>query len=202
MVRVVASLTILVVLTLGTPMDGAAQQAAGGDEVSSQAGSGRGEGRAVIVDWPASLGRLLDEMGRKAPYLLPKIDTLALDYRYATTEASSQWSFVLGWTPGAQVLYEGVVLPRRRTPRGLRMVNLELRAEMRADGRDVGDMIVAVDSMALAPSPSFYSFEVTVPHNRVLLDVSADTARRALRRGATLHNLVVERVGFAATSAE
>lgn len=59
-------------------------------------------------------------------------------------------------------------------------------------------MIVAVDSMALAPSPSTYPFEVTVSHGRLLLDTPASTARRALRRGVTLHDLVVERMGFTA----
>ena len=158
-------------------------------------------GRAVLTDWPRSLPRLLDEMGRKAPYLLPEIDSLTLDYRYVAQDSTSRWAFSLGWTPGARVLYEGDVLPRRRAPRGLRMVNVELRGEVRADGEYVGDMIVAIDSMALAPSPSSYLFEVTVEHGRVFLDTSADAARRALRRGVTLHNLVVERMGFVAETA-
>lgn len=74
-------------------------------------------GRAVLTDWPRSLPRLLDEMGRKAPYLLPEIDSLSLDYRYAANDSTSQWAFSLKWTPGRRVLYEGDVLPRRRAPR-------------------------------------------------------------------------------------
>jgi hypothetical protein len=140
-------------------------------------------------------------MGTKAPYLLPKIDSLGLDYRYAANDSTSQWSFVLGWTPGDRVLYEGEVLPRRRAPSGLRMANVELRAEVQVDGEYVGDMIVAVDSMALAPFPSVYSFEVQVSHERVLLDAPAETARKALLEGATLSNLVVERMGFVSDAA-
>ena len=157
---------------------------------------GQGGGVAALTDWPVSLSGLLDEMGRKAPYLLPKIDSLALDYRYAADDSTSQWSFVLGWAPGGRVLYEGEVLPRRRAPSTLRMVSVELRAEVRANGRYVGDMIVAVDSMALAPYPSIYSFEVRVGHERLLLGASEAAARRALLDGATLTNLVVERMGF------
>ena len=85
---------------------------------------GQGGGVAALTDWPVSLSGLLDEMGRKAPYLLPKIDSLALDYRYAADDSTSQWSFVLGWAPGGRVLYEGEVLPRRRAPSTLRMVSV------------------------------------------------------------------------------
>jgi hypothetical protein len=188
--------TIALAFLLGIGASGAHAQRIGPaapDRVSES-------GRAVLTDWPRSLSRLLDEMGRKAPYLLPKIDSLSIDYRYAAGDSTSRWAFAIEWTPGSRVLYEGDVLPRRRAPRGLRMVNVELRAEARADGEYVGDMIVAIDSMALAPSPSTYPFEVTVDHSRVFLNTSAGTARQALRRGVTLHNLVVERMGFTANT--
>jgi hypothetical protein len=189
----------LVALALTVPA--AAQQpdtASVGAEGASRDVRGQGTGQVALTNWPASLPELLSEMGRKAPYLLPKIDSLGLDYRYAADDSTSQWSFVLGWTPGDRVLYEGELLPRRRGPDGVRMVNVELRAQMRVDGRHVGDMIVAVDSMTLAPFPNIYSFEVTVGHGRVLLDAPADTARQALLKGATLDSLVVERMGFVA----
>lgn len=158
-------------------------------------------GRVALVDWPASLPRLLDEMGTKAPYLLPKVDSLALDYRYATDDSTSQWSFVLAWRPGANVLYRGDVMRRGRAPSGLRMTNVELRARVQADGEYVGDMIIAVDSMRLAPVPSLYTFNVTVDHDRVFLRTDAETARQALRQGATLDRLVVERMGFESEAA-
>jgi hypothetical protein len=159
---------------------------------------GQGKGVATLTDWPTSLPELLREMGRDAPYLLPRIDSLALEYRYASNDSTSQWSFVLGWDPDHRVLYEGEVLPREEGPSDVRMTNVELRADVLVDGEKVGDMIVAVDSMRLRSLPSIYSFEVTVGHDRVFLDASADEARLALAQGVTLDNLVVERMGFAA----
>lgn len=158
-------------------------------------------GTVSLVDWPESLSQVLREMGERAPYLLPEVDSLGLDYRYAATDSTSRWSFVMGWRPGRRVLYEGDVRPRRQGPQGIRMVNVELRAEVVAGGERIGDMVVAVDSMGLRPLPSVYSFEVAVGHDRVFLDVPADEARRALRRGVTLRNPVVERMGFSAPKA-
>lgn len=156
----------------------------------------QGSGTVTLTDWPSSLGQLIDEMGRNAPYLLPKIDSLALDYRYAAGDSTSQWSFVLGWRPGRRVLHKGDVLSRQSAPSNLEMVNVELRARITVEGEYVGDMIVAVDSMALSPFPSIYSFEVTVGHDRVFLDQTAEQARQALDRGVVLDSLVVERMGF------
>ena len=190
--RALVLLFVAVLLLVGGARSAGAQQ----PDTTDAAVRGQGGGQVALIDWPASLSGLLDEMGRRAPYLLPKIDSLALDYRYAADDSTSQWSFVLGWEPGTQVLYEGEVLPGRRAPGNIRMTNVELRAEVQVDGRYVGDMIVAVDSMALAPFPSIYSFEVTVGHERVLLEASGAAAREALLEGATLQNLVVERMGF------
>jgi hypothetical protein len=162
--------------------------------------TGQGTGVATLADWPASLPQLLREMGTNAPYLLPRIDSLALEYRYASTDSTSQWSFVLGWRPDHRVLYEGDILPFEQGPSDVRMVNVELRADVRAGGRSIGDMIIAVDSMALRPLPSIYSFEVTVGHDRVFLDATAEEARRALAQGVTLDSLVVERMGFASAT--
>lgn len=158
--------------------------------------SGQGRGTVTLTEWPASLGSLLDEMGRNAPYLLPKVDSLALDYRYATTDSTSRWSFVLGWQAGNRVLYKGDILSRQSAPPDLRMVNVELRAQVDTAGEHAAEMIVAVDSMRLAPFPSIYSFEVTVRHGRVFLDASAEEAREMLRKGVTLDSLIVERMGF------
>jgi hypothetical protein len=108
---------------------------------------------------------------------------------------------VLGWQPDHRVLYEGDILPYEDGPSDVRMVNVELRADVQAGGESIGDMIIAVDSMALRPLPSIYSFEVTVSHDRVFLDASAEEARRALVQGVTLDSLVVERMGFASPSA-
>jgi len=162
---------------------------------------GQGQGTATLTNWPASLPQLLREMGRNAPYLLPRLDSLALEYRYAANDSTSQWSFVLGWTPGRRVLYDGDVRPYEKGPSDVRMVNVELRADVRVDGETVGEMIVAVDSMALRSLPSIYSFEVTVGHERVFLDATPEEARRALAEGVTLDSLVVERMGFVSPEA-
>lgn len=163
---------------------------------------GDGEGTVTLEGWPRSLPTLLDEMGPDAPYLLPRIDSLALDYRYAATDTTSRWSFVLNWRPAERVLYEGEVLPLRDGPRGIRMTNVELRANVRVDGEKRAEMVVAVDSMRLRATPDRFAFNVTVGHDRVFLDTGPDEARRILSEGATLDRLVVERMGFTSESAQ
>ena len=168
----------------------------------AQAPRGTGDGTAALEGWPRSLPTLLDEMGQDAPYLLPRIDSMALDYRYAATDTTSRWSFVVNWRPAERVLYEGEVLPWRERPAGVRMMNVELRANVRVDGEKRAEMIIGVDSMALRPVPDRFAFNVTVPHERVFLDVSPTEARRILAEGATLEGLVVERMGFTSDAAE
>lgn len=157
---------------------------------------GEGNGTVTLEDWPESLPDLLDDMGSRAPYLLPRIDSLGLDYRYSATDTTSQWSFVFGWRPDDRVLYEGEVIPWRDRPPEVRMVNVEFRADVRVDGQSVGEMIIGVDSMSLGPLPDRFAFNATVGHDRVFLDASAEEARRILSREATLGRLVVERMGF------
>jgi len=176
---------LLGVLSLGTIGVGQAQTPLGS-----------GDGTVTLEGWPRSLPTLLDEMGSDAPYLLPRIDSLALDYRYAATDTTSRWSFVLSWRPAERVLYEGEVLPFRDGPRGIRMTNVELRANVRVDGEKRAEMIVAVDSMQLRRTPDRFAFNVTVGHDRVFLDTAPEEARRILSEGATLDRLVVERMGF------
>ncbi len=168
----------------------------------AQAPNRAGQGTAALEGWPRSLPTLLDEMGADAPYLLPRVDSMALDYRYAATDTTSRWSFVVNWRPAERVLYEGEVLPWRERPRGTRMTNVELRANVRVDGEKRAEMIVGVDSMALRPVPDRFAFNVTVSHDRVFLDASPTEARRILSEGATLEGLVVERMGFVSDAAE
>ena len=168
---------------------------------TSQAQPVQRAGTVTLESWPRSLPALLDEMGQNAPYLLPRIDSLALDYRYVTTDTTSRWSFVLNWRPAERVLYEGEIVPLRSGPNGIRMTNVELRADVRVDGEKRAEMIIGVDSMALRALPDRFAFNVTVPHDRVFLDTSPGEARRLLRQGITLDRLVVERMGFAAAGA-
>lgn len=161
-----------------------------------------GRGTATIEGWPRSLPELLDDMGGRAPYLLPRIDSLALDYRYAVTDTSSRWSFVLAWRPAERILYEGEILPWRDGPSDIRMTNVEFSANVRVDGEKVAEMIVGVDSMNLRPSPDRFVFNVSVGHDRVFLDTSPEQARRILNQGITLDPLVVERMGFTAAGVD
>jgi hypothetical protein len=154
-------------------------------------------GTAVLVDWPRSLPDLLEEMGRRAPRLLPRLDSMALDYRYAVDSSRSRWSFALSWRPGDRVLDRGRVRPWREAPPDVRMVSVELLADVYVAGRKQAEMVVAVDTMALRPMPDGYRFNVAVDHDRVFLDTGPQAARRHLRRGVVLANLRVERMGFA-----
>lgn len=159
-------------------------------------GRNQGAGTVVLTNWPKSLRALRREMGPRAPYLLPRIDSLALDYRYSSSDSTSHWTFSLGWRPGESVLHRGKVRPLDKGPSNLRMVNVELRAAVFVDGERAGAMIVAVDTMSLPSFPNKYSFEVTVPHERVFLDMSSEDAHQALREGVSLGLPTVERMGF------
>ena len=152
---------------------------------------------ATITDWPdPSLQGLLREMGRRAPRLLPEVDSLALAYRYAARASAADWSFTLSWQPGARVLSEGRVLRRREGPQGVRMVSVELLADVIVAGQKEAELVVAVDSMRLRPLPQVYRFDVQVGYDQVFLDTPAGDARQYLRQGVTLANLRVERMGF------
>ncbi len=169
-------------------------------QASAQGTLGEGQGTATLEDWPRSLPTLLEDMGERAPYLLPKIDSLALDYRYEATDTTSRWTFALSWRPGRHVLHRGDIVPWKEGPSDIRMANVELRADVWLDGESVAEMIVAVDSMSLGPLPGRFRFTVRVDHDRVFLDTSPEEARRLLSQGVALESIVVERMGF--TSAE
>lgn len=163
----------------------------------------RGEDTAVLAGWPDSLAAAAQDFEEDAYQLLPRIDTLALDYRYAAASDGAQMSFVLAWRPGAEGLYEGRVQPYEALPPDVRMASVELLADVVVDGRDVAEMIVAVDSMALPPHPSVYAFEVdSLDYGAVFLDTPADTAQRYFEEGFALRNLRVHRIAFASYGAE
>lgn len=157
----------------------------------------RREGIVALENWPeVSLNGLLREMGRRAPRLLPRIDSMGLDYVYTTRDTSATWTFTVAWRPGSNVLVEGDVKRWQNGPPDVRMTSFEVLADVLVAGQREAEMVIAVDSMALRPEPDVYTFTATVGHDRVFLDTEADAARRYLREGITLANLRVERIGF------
>lgn len=153
-------------------------------------------GTALLADWPRSLPDLLNRMGRRAPALLPKLDTLTIDYAYTTGQDMVEMQFGIQWQPGQTVLYEGNVIPRSESPPDVRMTSFEILLDAVKGGQKVAETLIAVDSMALPPSPGYYEFEVRVPYEQVFLDVEASDAELYLRDGVDLERPLIERIGF------
>jgi hypothetical protein len=156
-------------------------------------------GTVTLTDWPDTLAAAPDDAFETADYqLLPRIDALTLEYRYRGASDGVDLSFVLNWAPGTEGRYQGQVLPYDQLPFDLRMVAVELLADVIVDGRDVADMMVAVDSMALPAHPSVYAFEVSdLSYDAVFLDTPADSAQQYVAEGFELRNLTVNRIAFA-----
>ncbi|WP_143815311.1 hypothetical protein [Longibacter salinarum] len=155
-----------------------------------------GSGTAILADWPPSLPDLIQRMGRRAPRLLPKIDTLSIDYDYVTGEDMVDMRFGIQWQAGESVLYEGSVVTRREGPRDIRMSSFEIILDVVKGGQKVAETVVAVDSMALPQAPGYYEFSVQVPYERVFLDSDAQEAELYLRQGVTFERPLIEVVGF------
>lgn len=183
---VTSLLVLLAILTSGL---------AGANTAYSQS-IGQGSGESSLSDWPADLEEARRNI-RTELQLLPKLDQLDLSYRYQVGEEGVDFSFVLAWRPGREALYQGRIVRYRSLPDGVRMTAIELEADVHVDGERVARMLIGVDSMALAPDPSVYSFEVpSVAYEQVFLETSAEEARRFLREGVSLRNLHISRVAF------
>jgi len=159
----------------------------------------RPSGTVTLTNWPDTLSAAADAAFETSDYqLLPRLDALTMEYRYAGSRDGTDLSFVLSWAPGEDGQYDGQVLPYDQLPPDIRMVSVELLADVMVDGRDVADMIVAVDSMALPAHPSVYAFEVSdLAYDAIFLDTPADSARRYVAEGFELRNLTVNRIAFA-----
>jgi hypothetical protein len=153
-------------------------------------------GTTVLADWPRSLPNLLDRMGRRAPALLPKLDTLTIDYAYTTGRDIVDMRFGILWQPGETVLFEGNVIPRSEAPPDIRMTSFEILLDVVKGGQKVAETVIAVDSMALPPSPGYYEFDVSVPYEQVFLDAEASDAELFMREGVEFERPLIERIGF------
>ena len=184
----------------GAPADTAdtsrAEASAPPAEPATRFGGTTREGRAVLADWPRSLSDLRDRMGRRAPYLLPKLDTLSVRYAYETGTDAVRMQFTLGWASSRSVLYRGELLPPRQAPQDIRMTSVELLLDVVRGGQPLAEIVVAVDTLALRSFPDTYTFNAVVPYDRVFLDTPADSARAYLERGVELRRPTVERIGF------
>lgn len=167
--------------------------------VAQDPAADRPAGTVTLTDWPDTLAAAPDTAFAESDYqLLPRLDALTVAYRYAGQPDAVDLSFVLSWAPGEEGLYEGQVRPYEALPSDIRMVAVELVADVIVDGRDVADMMVAVDSMALPAHPGVYAFEVgDLAYEALFLDTAADSARQYVAQGFTLRNLTVSRVAFA-----
>lgn len=158
----------------------------------------RPSGTVTLTDWPDTLAAAAEDFESGAYQLLPKIEALSVEYRYEGTPRGVDMSFVLSWAPGEEGLYEGRVQPYDQLPPDLRMVAVEVLADVVVDGRDVADMMIAVDSMALPSHPSVYAFEVAeLAYDAVFLDTPVDSARQYVEHGFTLRDLAVNQIAFA-----
>ncbi len=157
---------------------------------------GEGQGEAVLRDWPGDLRQARQHI-RTDLQLLPELDRIDLSYRYQARQQDAAFSFVLAWRPGDEALYQGRIMRYRSLPDGIRMTAIEVEADVQVGGETVAQMLIGVDSMALAPHPAVYSFEVPeVSYDTVFLDTPPDKAQRYLQDGITLQNLRISRVAF------
>ena len=147
-----------------------------------------------VVDWPPELRA--DDTETPVGYdLLPFIDTLALGYAYMEEEGQPGLHFSLAWTPGPAGILNGERLPYEEMPEDIRIVDVDLRADVYVGGEPVAALMLSLDSLMLGARPDEAFFEKTdVAWNAVFTGVSEDEARASaewvdgLRAGDAAHS--------------
>ncbi len=166
-----------------------------------------GAGVVRLVDWPRSLLEAAEAVPgeddvRDRLYrarLLPFIDTLSLGYSYAIEDEQPLMSFAIDWGRGAFGILGGRRVHAGLLPGDVRMTSIELVASVHVDGRPVTRLFIVVDSMALAPRPDVYPFEVFgMPWEALFEDTPADSARAYFEKGFTLRDLEIVSIRFEA----
>jgi len=191
--RLVVTLAVALVVTVViTPMDAAARQA--------------GAGEAHVVNWPQVIyeaqGAMdVPSMRAAEQYgdvdVLPKVDTLSLRYAWSVVYDEPHIDFDLSWVQGSGGILDGRVVRAGRITRDIVLDLVELHADVVVRGERVGDMVLALDSLGLLPSPDAYSFQTWgVTWSDVFATVDSASARRAFEKGFTLENLDILRAGF------
>jgi len=150
---------------------------------------------AVLTDWPADSPANLDDA---YPFdLLPFLDTLAVTYQYAVIADTPRLAFTLSWVPSAHAIYRERAVGYRDLPGEIVLEALEVSAAVVVDGQPIGTLILAQDSLDLAPAPSASTLTWTdVAWDAVFLDASPETARTAFESGFTLTDLTIEQIAF------
>lgn len=166
-----------------------------------------GAGVVRTIDWPQTLLEAAEAVPgeddvRERLYrarLLPFIDTLALGYSYAIEDEQPLMSFAIDWGRGEFGILDGRRVHDGVLPEDVRMTSVELMASVYVNGRPTTRLFITVDSMALAPRPDVYPFEVFgLPWDTLFEDTPADSARAYFEAGFTLRDLEVVSIRFEA----
>lgn len=165
-----------------------------------------GEGVVRLTDWPLSAQEAEDPAARE-PWreytLLPFLDTLTLGYRYQVVEDTPMFSFGVDWVPASSGMLDGAWVRADELPDDLLIVGLELQADVYVAGEAVADLLLAVDSLALAPAPDVFIFEsLPLSWEDVFPGTTAGQARHYFAEGFALQNLRLVGVTFTTERAE
>lgn len=152
-----------------------------------------GEGVMRLVDWPD------EEARRTLRYdILPFIDTLSVAYRYQVTDGRPALSLLVDWNPSTTVVYRGARVPRSEVPGDVRMVAIDLRADVLVDGLRAATISVVVDSMVVGPAPDYV--EINLPDlswENVFVETSAEEAKAIFLNGFELADPEIAGAAFA-----
>ncbi len=152
----------------------------------------------LLVNWPPALRDAAAAGETHFAYdLLPVIDTLALGYAYVEENGQPVMHFSLDWTPGPFGIYDNKKVAYEDLPEDIRIIAVDLRAEVYVDDQPVAALMLALDSLALAPTPDQVVFEDERTWQTVFSGTPEDTARSYFANGFTLHDLRIDRIAFA-----
>ncbi|MEX2399266.1 MAG: hypothetical protein WD423_00750, partial [Rhodothermales bacterium] len=153
-----------------------------------------GAGTAVLAGWPEQHVR--EDLSHD---LLPFIDSLFVDYRYGMNGERPSLSITLEWIPDGAAVYGGARRDLSDLNADVRMVAIELSADVISDGRVVGEFNLVVDSMMAGPIPD--AVEVLLPDltwDNVFVDMPGEEARFVFEQGFELRDAEIEGVAFGA----
>ncbi len=157
-----------------------------------------------LLDWPPALYERAPDADTRYPYdLLPLLDRLSLGYAYGVEDGLPALDFLLSWKPGAYGVLDNRVVPFDELPEDVRIVAVDLRAEVYVEDEPVADLRIALDSLLLGAAPDEYAFaRLGTPWEAVFVNTTTDDARAYFDAGFSLRNLAVDRIAFASFEQE